>query len=77
MNHKTRISRLEKQIPGGDDDEIIHIVWTWPEQAAIKPIVYRRGEPLPFTQVVSALQAGKYAGGPIATVGWPDDAAEV
>ena len=73
MNHKGRIDKLEKQIGGGNDDEVITIVLTWPEQEPIKPIVYRRGDPFPFTQIVAALQRGKYTGGPITTVRWPDE----
>ena len=74
MKHKTRLDKLEQKMGGGDDGETIVIRLTWPEQEPVKPIVYKRGDPFPFTQTVSALQAGKYTGGPIATVRWPDDA---
>ena len=47
MTHKKRLDRLSEQMdfhmPAGDDDEIIHIVLTWPEEDPQPPIALRGG----------------------------------
>lgn len=62
--HKRRLDRLDFHLPSGDDDEILVIRLTWPEQEPVKPAIVRRGA------------GGQKAGGKIA-ICWPDAAAEV
>ena len=63
--HRKRINRLSDEmdfhLAPGDDDEIVVIRLTWPEQEPVKPVT---------------LRGGKNAGGDI-SVRWPQDAAEV
>lgn len=70
-SHKSRLDKLAARL-GPVEDETITIQLMWGDEPMGSPITYKRGDYMPFTQVVNALQKGRYTGGKI-TMSWPDE----
>jgi len=43
-NYKSRLERLESELGPGEEDAIVVITLTWPDEEHVAPIVHRRGQ---------------------------------